>query len=294
MSYSIQADDHDMTQALRRIARDRLGRAIKACDADTPEARMVAVHDIRKRLKEMRGLMRLVGPDFDRYKQVDRRLRDIGRQLSELRDIKVRCDTLGHLSDYIARSDDLLTQYLNHLSQTRDANYAGAGDLLHSVAKDLTELRHSSADWQLRHRGRKAIFPGLSITYTTARGAMERARETRAPEDFHDWRKHVKYHFYHARLLTPIWPDAMAAQVKAAESLGELLGKHHDLIVLGDEARSAGLNETAIKTLETGLKSQIAACEKQAFLDGARLLADTPEALTHRWSIWYRLWRHAK
>ncbi|WP_226552514.1 CHAD domain-containing protein [Celeribacter naphthalenivorans] len=294
MSYSIQSDDHDMTHALRRIARDRLARAIRACDADAPADRMIAVHDIRKRLKEMRGLMRLVGPDFKGYKQVDRRLRDIGRHLSELRDIKVRCDTLTHLSDYVSPTEDHLRPYLDHLAQTRDAAYDNAGDLLSNVAQHLAELRKSSADWQLRHKGRKAIFPGLSATYATARDTMERARETRAPEDFHDWRKHVKYHFYHARLLTPIWPDAMAAQVKAAESLGELLGKHHDLVVLGDEARSAGLNETAVKALDTGLKSQIATFETQAFLDGARLLADTPEALTHRWSIWYRLWRHAK
>ena len=294
MSYTIKSEDRNMTETLRRIAWDRLGRAIKASTAETPETRMVAVHDIRKRLKEMRGLMRLVRPDFDAYKQIDISLRDIGQQVSELRDIKVRCDTLGQLSNHLALPDPHLTDYLHHLTQTRDAAYDAAGDLMETVAKELTALRHSSTNWQLHHNGRKAIFPGLSATYATARDAMERARETRAPENFHDWRKHVKYHFYHARLLTPIWPDAMAAQVKAAESLGELLGKHHDLIVLGDEARSAGLNETAIKTLETGLKSQIAAHEKQVLLDGARLLADTPEALTHRWSIWYRLWRHAK
>ncbi|MBW6418669.1 CHAD domain-containing protein [Celeribacter sp. PS-C1] len=294
MSYSIQSKDRDMTQAFRRISQDRLGRAIKSCEADTLEARMTAVHDIRKRLKEIRGLLRLVGPDFDGYKQMDRRLRDIGRQLSDLRDIKVRCDTLGQLSNYVALSDDHITLYLNHLAQTRDTAYGNAGDPLSNVAQELNKMLKSSADWHLRHKGRKALFPGLSATYKAAYDTMERARETREPEDFHTWRKHVKYHFFHARLLAPIWPDAMEAQVKAAESLGELLGKHHDLIVLSHEARSAGLNEAAVKTLEAGLKAQIATHEKQAFLDGARLFADTPEALTHRWSVWYRLWRHAK
>ncbi len=295
MSYRIRPKDSDTGAALRRLAEDRLSRAIEATRAATPEKRMVAVHDIRKRLKEMRSLLRLVQPDFDGFKPADRTVRDIGRGLSELRDIKVRCDTLGHLADYVDLPDTHLAPYLADLAARRDTAYgAPSVALLDEARAALTALHKDSRDWTLRHSGRKALFPGLSKTYGAARDAMERARETRAAEDFHDWRKHVKYHFYHAQILAPIWPEAMKAHIAAAESLGELLGRHHDLVVLGEEAAAAGLSPQTIAALEDGLKDRIAAHEKQAFLDGARLLADTPEALSRRWSVWYRLWRHAK
>lgn len=294
MSYRIRPKDPDMSAALRRIAEDRLTRAIEATGAETPEARMLAVHDIRKRLKEMRGLIRLVRPDFDGFKPADQALRDIGRGLSALRDIKVRCDTLGHVADYAALPDDPLGPYLAELGTRRDAAYGDPSvALLRDTGAALTALRDSSAQWSLRHSGRRAIFPGLSKTYAEARDAMEHARETHAPEDFHAWRKHVKYHFYHAQILAPIWPEAMAAHIAAAEALGELLGKHHDLHVLGEEARAAGLAKAPLKVLEQGLTDRIEMLEKQAFLDGARLLADTPDTLSRRWSTWYRLWRNS-
>jgi Uncharacterized conserved protein len=294
MSYRIRPKDPDMSATLRRIAEDRLNRAIEATKAETAETRMPAVHDIRKRLKEMRALLRLVRPDFDDFKQVDRALRDIGRELSALRDINVRCDTLGHLADYVDLPDDPLAPYLAELTRSRDTAYGPASDsLLATTRTALIAMRDASAHWRLRHNGRKAIFPGLSGTYADAREAMGRARETRAPEDFHEWRKHVKYHFYHAQILSPIWPEAMEPHIAAAEALGELLGQHHDLIVLGEEARAAGLPAAPLAVLEAGLHDRITALEKQAFLDGARLLADSPEALSRRWSVWYRLWRHA-
>ncbi len=51
-------------------------------------------------------------------------------------------------------------------------------------------------------------------------------------EEFHDWRKFVKYHFYHTRLLAGVYGKAARKRAKDANELEELLGQHHDLAVL--------------------------------------------------------------
>ena len=60
---------------------------------------------------------------------------------------------------------------------------------------------------------------------------MRQAREDPTAEAMHEWRKRVKYHSYHLRLLEPVWPAMLKAQVGAAKRLEELLGDHHDLDV---------------------------------------------------------------
>ncbi|WP_177213189.1 CHAD domain-containing protein [Celeribacter neptunius] len=282
-----------MTRALRRLAADRLDRAIAETAAHSLEDRMRAVHNIRRRIKELRGLLRLVQPDFKGFHDSDRALRDIARELSEMRDAKVRLDTFLQLADLVDLSSPSCTRYRSRLEAARIEAYGSdSAELrLKQVREDLRAFRAASQSWQLQHAGRKAVFPGLRATYAAGYTDLARARESHAPEDFHDWRKHVKYHAYHAYILTPIWPEAMMAHSTAATQLGSLLGQHHDLVVLAEEARKAGISTENVQTIEKAMEKRRKVLERQAFRDGARLFADTPEALGRRWSIWYRLWQ---
>src|SRR5205085_7004805 len=79
--------------------------------------------------------------------------------------------------------------------------------------------------------GVDALRPGLRRFYRKARHAMRDARDTPTPECMHLWRKRTKDHWYHARLLEPVWEEPMQAHAKAAHALGDLLGDHHDLTV---------------------------------------------------------------
>ncbi|AJE48289.1 CHAD domain-containing protein [Celeribacter indicus] len=292
MAYHIRRKDPTMTDALRRMAADRLDTALEATEAQGVEERFEAVHDIRKRIKELRGLIRLVRPDFPGYDAANAALRDTGRKLSPLRDAKVRLDTLDQLVRDFSVQDDLLADYRAELRAARDRAYsdAEAGPLLAGVRVDLRELREASGDWTLGHKGAKAIFPGLGKTYGAARKAMEKARRSRDTEDFHTWRKHVKYHWYHGKILRPVWPEAIKAHDRLADRLGELLGAHHDLAVLAQEARAAGLSGDSLAGLEASLAARARDQERTAFHMGGRLLADTPEALAARWSAWWTHW----
>ena len=84
MTYSVTRDDFNLTEALRRISQDQIDRALASLTGNGDRGE--AVHDARKRLKKLRGLIRLVRPEFKDYKPKNADLRDTARLLSPLRD----------------------------------------------------------------------------------------------------------------------------------------------------------------------------------------------------------------
>lgn len=90
----------NLEQELRRIASQQLERAsAELTDPELAPAR--AVHQARKRLKKLRGLLRLVHPALDRgiYKHWNRRFRDLGRSLADARDADVLQRTLDAIEE---------------------------------------------------------------------------------------------------------------------------------------------------------------------------------------------------
>jgi CHAD domain-containing protein len=57
--------------------------------------------------------------------------------------------------------------------------------------------------------------------------------------NLHEWRKRVKDHWYHVRLLRNLWPKVMDAYKRELKVLSEALGDDHDLAVLGPVLREA-------------------------------------------------------
>ncbi|MDP3897781.1 MAG: CHAD domain-containing protein, partial [Mesorhizobium sp.] len=159
----------------------------------------------------------------------------------------------------------------------------------------MQAVRERAGDWRLDADGFDALAEGIGAAVAGARKAMRRARADPAPETVHDWRKRVKDHWYHARLLAPLWPVPMDAHARAADRLGELLGQHHDLAVLTARARAEpgplGDRAAGRKLLRRLVAERQAALEANCFAIGARLLAEPPDALVHRWRAYWKVWR---
>jgi CHAD domain-containing protein len=111
----------------------------------------------------------------------------------------------------------------------------------------------------------------------------------------HEWRKRVKYHWYHVRLLEEINPEMMLPREQAADELGDLLGDHHDLAVL--EARLAevelgpGTDMEAFRGLLRQRKAELA---EAAFAQGRLMLAERRKALVKRWGSYWTAWDKGK
>lgn len=296
MAYRLKRSDGSIRSAVRRIAREQAEAAFaELADAQCDAAE--TVHRVRKRCKQLRGVVRLVRPVFPRYAEVNARLRELAAPLSVIRDADVMIATYDRVMEAEDNADrKAMGAIRQRLTLNRKALAAviNLDARLEAFRQGLDALRDDITSWDLDRDGFDAIASGLGKTYRRARKAMANAAAQGRAEDFHDWRKGVKYHWYHARLLSPLWPAEMAARTEEAKALGELLGEHHDIAVLhhnvSSRPRDFGKPEIVDMFLEALDRRRVEA-ERHALADGMLLLSEPAGALVERWRGYWHAWR---
>lgn len=292
MPYKLVIDDATPTEALRRIAEEELGAAQAAAQAARGDT---LIHDLRKTVKKTRALLRLVRPNFKPFKTENAALALAAEGISGVRDAEVMRATLARLGAERhdpahdpegAEAARRLLAALPHDHATPDPA------ALARFADRIGEIRDRARHWKVHKHGWNSYAPGLIASYDQARTRMALARDTGADAALHSWRSRVKHHWYQARLLAPIWPEMMAPVIAAADRLGETLGDHHDLSVLCDALDGPlGAHLPQPAALIRLARARQARLETEAFGLGARLFAEDPTALAHRWGLWFALWR---
>jgi CHAD domain-containing protein len=164
------------------------------------------------------------------------RLRDAARGLSEFRDAAVVIQTFDDLVDKYRgdlgkRSLDSIRRGLL-LHKARAERKAGMRAALQDICQVLRASARRTAKWPLESDGFTAIAPGLEQAFKRGRKAMSEARKHPSPQSFHEWRKRVKDHWYHVRLLEDLWADVMGGYQKSLKQLEDWLGSDHNLEVL--------------------------------------------------------------
>ena len=280
---------------VRHIAESQIGKAIAGID-DNDIGIGDTVHQIRKRCKKMRGLIRLVRPCFAGYAEENATFRDVAATLSKIRDAKAIMEThdalIGFYSDQLDTPafPAIRNRFLEQSEETARAK--GVEEKLVRFRRAMIHARARIGDWRIEGDGFAAVAGGLCKTYKRGRKALAVAEEGPTVERLHDWRKRVKYHWYQARLLSGIWPKIMKSHVDAAKHLADRLGDHHDIAVLHGAvtALSNGEPET-IKAYTCLAEGRKALLEAQALNCGCKLFAEKPSALKRRWRIYWEAMR---
>jgi len=277
---------------IQRIVEEQIDKAV--AEIDGPDIKPAeAVHQVRKRCKKIRAVLRLARGPLGRsgvYASENACVRDIARDLSMLRDSEVLIET----HDAVARSvtnPDLLIECAavrGRLTTRRRALAEAQGSLdraLKAARRDLLESRERVAEWAGRVRRFRDLVPGLKKTYRRGRRAMKKAYRSGSDEAFHEWRKRAKYHWYACRLLRPSWPAAMDVRIRALSRLCDLLGDAHDLsvyrAVLETNPHWFG-HKARLEEMLAVIHQRRDMLRSQARLPGARLFAEKPAALVER------------
>lgn len=273
-------------QELRRIAAGQIDAGL---DDLADDDRHRAVHRARQRGKKVRALLRLVrGCAPELYRRENRALRDAMRQLSDDRDAGVAVETFDELRSAMGLDVQLadLATVRSALVERRDAVLdPGLEQRLAAVQDDLAAARDRIADWELDEAGFEVVEGGLAKTYGRARDRMDDAYEEATSEAFHLWRKRVKYHRYHVRLLQGLWPAGLRARRKQLHELTDLLGDDHDLAVLrqdlvADPDRYGGVQSVAaVCALLDRRRAELQAAAQPL---GLRCFAETPGSFVDR------------
>lgn len=295
MAYSFRQSDTSLTKGLRRVADSQIGRALDEID-DDDLSRSELIHQLRKRCKKLRGLIRLVRPGFEDYSDENRTFRDAARLLSPVRDAAAMVETVERVKDRFSRQlapNAFGEMYSNLKFRRIDLDADDIREKLVEIRKTFLDARERAGAWAVEGDDDDVIAGGLKKTFKRARKAMAKARETGDGDDFHEWRKRVKYHWYHARLLKRTWPDAMDAHRSLAKSLSDDLGDHHDLVVFGRlmDAEPLSENPTEISAFRGLIRERRRKLEMSAFSSGEKVLAEKPDQLAARWTQYWRAWR---
>ncbi|WP_323767912.1 CHAD domain-containing protein [Marinovum sp.] len=289
MGYKFKSSDADVTEAVRRIAREQLGRALDALDGSEDKAE--AVHDARKRCKKLRGLIRLVRPQFEDYKAENRALRDAARRLADLRESGAALEILAQLEKaYPERLSGPNAATLRAtLEARRTETHLDDFEARRAAFRaDLLAVRRRAKSWEVEKSGFGALKGGLKKTYKRARKTWATALETRDPKDLHQWRKRVKYHWYHARLLKPLASETRIAQL---DQLSDLLGDHQDLADLQAMIAAGDLPPAAAQALVSPLAIEMNRLQNRAFALAPKVLGAKPKKLVKRYRKGWKDWR---
>lgn len=300
MAYRFKRKDKSVQKGVRRIALGEIDSAIAEIDGDelSPDE---TVHEVRTHCKKLRALIRLVRPVFRGYKKENAIIRDAAAELSSVRDAAVLLQAIDGLRRRFG--DQLAPQSWDSmrtcLSRQRDSAAAEGlvNERLATFRSIMVKTRKRARKWKIGKDGFNAVGGGLALTYGRARQAMAQGRGKPTPANLHEWRKRVKDHWYHTRLLRPIWPAVMTPHRNAAGRLAELLGDHHDLEVL--EATLATAPDRFGKPKELrrliGLVQwQREMLETDAFSLGRRLFAHRPSALRRSWGTYWDVWKNGQ
>lgn len=285
-------------QAVQRIATEQLSRAVEELDPGAGDAHE-NVHAVRKRMKKLRGLLRLVRPALGRrFAPENVTFRDAGRRLAGARQ---GAAVLATFDELVARFEGELSASAKSalradLAAQRDRALGAIHEESHAreVAAALSEALERVASWPVAAVDADELIQGLRRVYVRARRGMSRARRETTTENLHQWRKWAKYHFYHVRLLHPSWPGTLEPLAQALEALTEELGAEHDL----DDLRQLLIERTPPEHVASELRTLLGLIERRreelresAFSRGARVFADRPVNAARRFRAYYDAWR---
>ena len=298
MPYRLRKKE-SITSAVRRMVREEIDKAIEELKG-VATGRPEGLHESRKRIKKLRALVRLVSPRLDDGAgRVIELLRLAAAPLSGARDAQAMVEAFDVLMQTAltpeeAKDFDAVRAMLiarREAAHESEAQWAGviAGPVEH-----LREVRSICQNWTIRPNGFGAMARGLRKSYRQAYEALRQAYASPSDEHFHDWRKHVKSHWYHVRMLRSMWPKLMIATAFELGTLSDLLGDDHDLAVMrtlltADPAAVAVDLDALVQMIDDRRR----VLRRSARVLGRRLFAEKPNHLRRRFRAYWNAW-HAE
>jgi CHAD domain-containing protein len=195
----------------------------------------------------------------------------------------------GLSNHFQAHVDGNVFNIISAVMEKRREKIAGNGSRLEMKLErfrsDMLTALERIPCWRIDGEGFAAVEGGLRKTYRRARKGLALVSADPTAENFHQWRKRVKYHWYHCRLLHCLWPEMLAVHIEAADNLSDILGDEHDLAVLQQriaEEVGSGYRDAAIQIIYQLIDQRRKQLQAETRIIGLRIFAEKPKKLTSR------------
>jgi CHAD domain-containing protein len=201
------------------------------------------VFELRKTVKKLRAVLRITRPALarDTYRELDRLLRDFGRDLGRTRDSAVLLDTLDSLLEHFSPlPDEIALQPVRNALHCRYQlameDFLQASDE-HPLAARFGAIERRIGKLDLRRFSDDLLLKGIRRTYRRSRKLLRKLHAEPSTLNSHDLRRQVKYAWNQLRLLRKRDPHRYQPLIADLDRLGGLLGRDSDLALLVETLR---------------------------------------------------------
>lgn len=214
-----------------------------------------SVHEIRKTIKKIRVLLKLAKPCLDKqnFKFLNKRYRDLGKLLSDVRDAHIRAQILH---DYAAcnedscPSEDFLTLFRFQTNLIQRINFDKKNpNSIYSIFcnyfRSIGDSELSGLNGDRKNVSAYCLLNSYILSYTNGyEHHFTVANKNTLPSEFHELRKHVKNLQYMSEFLSErinlSFPECTPEK---STQLSEILGKHHDFHIVIEWIRQINKEE---------------------------------------------------
>jgi CHAD domain-containing protein len=263
---------------------ERAVRALRSGNRSDPR-----IHDVRKRLKYCRALLRLLRKSLgkDAYRRENVRLRDAARPLTSVRDAAVLVRALDGLCpqprDGTTFCSSIRTALRRENRERREQLHRKAllssAQLVSGVAQRMRMLPSAQLT-------RADPAKAMKRAYRTSCRAMATAERHGSRGSLHEWRKQVKYFANQLKSLLPLMHKGLGKTYKKSTRLADCLGDDHDLALLHDKIiqhrKLGGAADAQANALLRQLAQRRAQLQRKAYRRGKRLFAISARRLEAR------------
>lgn len=302
-----------LSGGLRRMCLEQFETSLDGISS--PEDLNASIHELRKSNKRVRALLRMVRPVVGEkvYRAENEVLAKASRLVGPVRDGKVLIDAVTRLR---GRYGHLLApgifggieERLRNRQHRMMARVIEDPEVMGQVSALIYRARSRYAAWptdasdprigpRIIPNSFRSIGGGISQTYERGRKAMNLAYDRRNPEQFHEWRKQVKYLRHQMQIVSPVWPEVIGGLASSLEQLGDVLGDEHDQSEL--IRITAALPELAPDPDERNLLVALSnqrrrELEAAAGVMGGRIYAEGAAQFTSRLKAYWSAWSYGR
>lgn len=298
MGFSLKSGE-STPEGVRRVVLEEVTAAAEQLRNTSGTDRDKAIHEARKSIKKTRSVLRLMRRELGEIRRVENvHLRDISQELSRLRDASVLLEVLDGLAEVSGKrlGEGIWTAIRRRLEARKKQveSEVDAPALATRSAESLDSFAARVQEWPLSRDGFGALAPGFLRSFDQGRDALHAAMAGSSAENFHEWRKRVKDHWYHVRLLQDLWPAMMDPYLKTLKELETWLGDDHNLTVLEEAVVSdpeMGLQARQRTTVVKAIAARQEYLRRCAVESGKRIYAIRPKDLKRTVHALWDLWR---
>ncbi|MGI9608984.1 MAG: CHAD domain-containing protein [Acidimicrobiia bacterium] len=291
MAYVLEPTE-SVSREVRAVVSERLSEAItilRGLEGAEPKEIERAVHDVRKRCKEVRAAARLVRSSIgEEFAPFNAMVKEAADTLGPIRDAHAVLATFDDLrsareSDDVGDLDEVRAGQANVAAEaTRTVH--GGDPRIEKARALLVSARKRVKRWKIG-KGFAPLASGIERTYRQGRRDLRRAEAKPTDHNLHEWRKSLKTLWYQTRLIERAAPSVMGSLVATLDVVAEALGDDHDLAVLVERLsakpeRFGGKHN--VKEATRLARSQQKDLRRRAFRLGATVYAESPTAFTRR------------